>query len=181
MAEFEPKSHAWVGRAGALKVGENDEVARKLLMLLEGECEGGGPLKAAKKFGYSKQRYFQLRAAYQRSGTLGLQSRKRGPKTNYRRTEEIVRQVIRHRFLDADASAEVIAQKLRQSGSVIGTRSVERIIAEYGLQKKTPPMPSGRGPRKGQGPAHPEYRSGDRRRSVQSRTRRKTATRRQGQ
>jgi hypothetical protein len=48
-----------------------------------------------------------------------------------------VRQVIRHRFLDADASAQVIGQKLRQVGCVVSTRSVERIIAEYGLQKKT--------------------------------------------
>lgn len=140
MAQFEPKRQAWVGSAGILEVGKDDEVARKLLMLIEGECEGSGPSKAAKKFGFSKQRYFQLRAAFQQNGTLGLQSRKRGPKTNYRRTSEVVRQVIRHRFLDAEASAEVIAQKLRQSGSVISTRSVERIIAEYGLQKKTPQM-----------------------------------------
>ena len=181
MAQFKPKGHAWVGTTGILKVRDDDEVARKLLMLIEGECESGGPLKAAKKFGYSKQRYFQLRAAFQQSGTLGLRSQKRGPKTNYRRTDEIVRQVIRHRFLDADASAEVIAQKLRQSGSVISTRSVERIIAEYGLQKKTPQMPSGCGARKSRDPAHPESRPQGRRRSAQHRTRRKTATRRQDQ
>ena len=60
----------------------------------------------------------------------------RGPKKKYRRTDELQRQVIRHRFLDPDASAEVIAQKLRQTGFVISTRSVERVIAEYGLQKK---------------------------------------------
>jgi len=62
---------------------------------------------------------------------------KRGPKTHYRRTAEVVRQVIRHRFLDADASPEVIAQKLCQSGWEISIRSVQRVIEEYGLQKKT--------------------------------------------
>jgi hypothetical protein len=31
----------------------------------------------------------------------------------------------------------VIAQKLRQSNFVVSTRSVERVIADYGLQKKT--------------------------------------------
>jgi hypothetical protein len=181
MAQFKAKEQAWVGTTGILKVRDDDEVARKLLMLIEGECESGGPLKAARKFGYSKQRYFQLRAAFLQSGTPELRSRKRGPKTNYRRTDEIVRQVIRHRFLDADASAEVITQKLRQSGSEISIRSVARIIAEYGLQKKTPQMPTRRGPRKGRGPDHPEYRSGDGRRSAQHRTRGKTATRRQDQ
>jgi hypothetical protein len=30
-------------------------------MLIEGECEGLGPLQAAAKFGFSKQRYFQYR------------------------------------------------------------------------------------------------------------------------
>ena len=66
-----------------------------------------------------------------------LQSQKRGPKTHYRRTAEVVRQVIRHRFLDPDASPEVIAQKLCQSGWEISIRSVQRVIEEYGLQKKT--------------------------------------------
>ena len=72
---------------------------------------------------------------------MALQSKKRGPKTNYRRTHEVVRQVIRHRFLDPDASADVIAQKLRQRGLTIGTRSVERVIQDLGLQK-TPQVPT---------------------------------------
>jgi hypothetical protein len=55
------------------------------------------------------------------------------------RTEEVVRQVIRHRFLDPDASADVIAQKLRQTGFGVSTRSVERIIEQFGLQKKHRP------------------------------------------
>ena len=120
-----------------LAVPSNDELTHKLLMLIEGECEGLGPSQAAKKFGFSKQRYFQLRTAYHERGAMALQSQKRGPKTNYRRTPEAVRQVIRHRFLDSDASSEVIAQKLCQSGWRIGIRSVERILADYGLQKKT--------------------------------------------
>ena len=70
----------------------------------------------------------------------GLRSQKRGPKVNYRHTDEVVRQVIRHRFLDGDATAGVIAQKLRQSGQVISTRSVERVIAECGLQKTALPV-----------------------------------------
>ncbi len=117
-------------------------MTRKLCMLLEGECEGLGPTKAAQKFGFSKQRYFQLRAAFRESGSSALQSRKRGPKTQYRRTAEVVRQVIRHRFLDPQASAEVIAQKLTQSGWTISIRSVQRVIEEFGLQKKTSPMSS---------------------------------------
>jgi len=140
MARFDLKNHALVGKGGLLTVPANDEVTRKLAMLIEGECEGLGPSQAAQKFGFSKQRYFQLRAAFAQQGALALQSQKRGPKTHYRRTAEVIRQVIRYRFLDPDASAEVIAQKLCQSGWKISIRSVQRVIEDFGLQKKTLPV-----------------------------------------
>jgi hypothetical protein len=125
------------GSAGSLLVLPNDEITLKLAMLVEGECEGSGPLKAADKFGYSKQRYFQLRHLFLEQGAIALQSKTTGPKSNYRRTDEVVRQVIRHRFLDPDVSPEVIAQKLGQTDHRVSIRSVERTIADYGLQKKT--------------------------------------------
>jgi transposase len=125
------------GPQGTLPVLEDDEITLKLAMLFEGQCEGLGASAAAHKFHYSKQRYFQLLHAFREKGAVALQSSKRGPKTNYRRTEEVVRQVIRYRFLDPEASAEVIAQKLQQIRWEISIRSVERIIETYGLQKKT--------------------------------------------
>lgn len=137
MARFDLKARALVGPKGRLEVREDDEITRKLSMLIEGECEGLGPTQAAQKFGFSRQRYFQLRAVFHQLGAEGLQSHKRGPRTHYRRTAEVVRQVIRHRFLDPDATVEVIAQKLTQAGFVISIRSVQRVIEEFGLQKKT--------------------------------------------
>ncbi len=131
-----------VGSAGSLDVPNDDEITRKLAMLIEGDCEGLGPAQAARKYQFSRQRYFQLRTAFREQGALALLSQKRGPKHNYRRTDEVIRQVIRHRFLDPDASAEVIAQKLRQCGLSISTRSVERIIEQFGLPKKTPSLSS---------------------------------------
>lgn len=135
--QFDLEKQAFVGHAGALQVPQDDELARRVAMLVEGECEGLGPTRAAEKFGFSRQRYSQLRTALQEKGILALVSKKRGPKSNYRRTEEAVRQVIRHRFLDPDASVEVIAQKLQQTGVQISVRSVERVIEQFGLQKKT--------------------------------------------
>lgn len=135
--QFDPKQSALVGSGGVLAVTAQDEITRKLAMLIEGECEGLGPTQAAKKFGFSKQRYFQVRAAFQADGAAALVSQPRGPKSNYRRTSEVVRQVIRHRFLDPEASPEVIAQKLEQSGLSLSVRSIERVIQDYGLQKKT--------------------------------------------
>lgn len=140
MVWFDPESLSLVGTAGSLEVLEDDEITRKLAMLIEGECEGLGPTQAASKFSFSRQRYFQLRTAFTQKGALALRSHKRGPKHNYRRTDEVIRQVIRHRFLDPQASPEVIAQKLRQCGLSISTRSVERVIEQFGLQKKTPSL-----------------------------------------
>ena len=142
MFHFDLDLQQFVGDDGVLQIPANDEVACKLAMLIEGECQGLGPLAAARKFGFSKQRYFQLRHLLTSAGALALASGKRGPKRNYRRSDEVVRQVIRHRFLDPDASAAVIAQKLRQAGWSISIRSVERVISDFGLQKKTLPLSS---------------------------------------
>jgi transposase len=136
MVWFDDTQQALVGNKGALTLPEDDEITRKLGMLIEGECEGLGPSTAARKFGFSRQRYCQLRKQFRQHGALGLLSQKRGPKSAYRRTDEVVRQVIRHRFLDPDANTTVIAQKLRQCGWTISTRSVERVIEQFGLQKK---------------------------------------------
>ena len=137
MSHAHPEAFTLEGVDGSLSIDPNDEVARKFAMLYEGECGGLGPSRAAAKYGYSKQRYFQLLERYRKDGSEGLRNHKRGPKTHYRRTDEVVRQVVRHRFLDPDASSAVIAQKIRQCGLAIGVRSVERVIQTYGLQKKT--------------------------------------------
>ncbi len=143
MLSFSNSSSTLLGPSGSLPVPQDDEVTRKLAMLFEGQCQGLGPTQAARKYGYSKQRYFQLLHLLQAQGAAALKSKPRGPISNYRRTDELVRQVIRHRFLDPEASVEVITQKLRQAGYAISLRSVERVISDYGLQKKTPHASSG--------------------------------------
>ena len=125
------------GPAGTLSIMPDDNTARKMAMLIEGKCFGLGPSKAAKKYGYTKQRYFQILHDYKKGGIQALIDKKSGPKTNYRRTDLIENLVIRYRFLDPDSSAAVIAQKLKQDGYKVSTRSVERTITKYALQKKT--------------------------------------------
>jgi hypothetical protein len=142
MLKIKKDSLLLTGPGGQLSAPVSDVILPKFAMLYEGECGGLGPLEAADKYGYCKQRYFQLRHLFQTGGILALANQKRGPKSPSRRTAQLIQQVVRHRFLDPEASAEVIAQKLRQSGSAISTRSVERVIAQFGLQKKTPRLPT---------------------------------------
>ena len=163
---------AFIGPDGSLSISTTDEVSRKLAMLVKGECGPDGPSGAAEEFGFSRQRYFQLRTLFHAHGAAGLVSQKRGPRTNYRRTREVVSQVVRYRFLDPEITSEVIAQKLRQTDFNVSARSVDRILAEFGLQKKTLSVP----PRSTAGVSgdvpHAQKKPRRTRRSGQSRTRR---------
>lgn len=134
---FDPPSWQFSGAQGSLALREDDLVSRRLAMLLAGECQGFTASQAAALLDLSRPRYYQLREAFLTQGALGLLPESRGPKSDYRRTDPAIRLVIRQRFLDPDAPPEVIAQVLRQNGHEIAKRSVQRIIADYGLQKKT--------------------------------------------
>lgn len=139
MIDFTGEQPHLRGEGGELPVKKDDEVVRKLALLFEGECEAVNTIEeVCRKFGYSRQWYYRLLERFKREGSEALKSAKTGPKRNYRRDGEAERQVIRYRCLDPDMSAKVIAQRLQQSGVSLSQRSVERTIAEYGLQKKTP-------------------------------------------
>jgi len=118
-----------------LSLDPNDKVSIKFAMLFEGLCVLG--VKAAiKKYGYTEQRFYQLLSEFEKEGSSALADKKRGPNSQSVRTKEVKNQIIRLRFLDPFASAGVISQKLNQMGYNVSTRSVERTITEFGLQKK---------------------------------------------
>jgi len=104
-------------------------------MLVEGTF-GIGVKASLRKFNYTEQRYYQLLKAFKQFGFSALINNKRGPKNNSVRTHKIVQQIVRLRFLDPDANAAVISQKLKQMGMKVSIRSVERTIQQHGLQKK---------------------------------------------
>lgn len=133
---FDLHTRQLTGPSGSLALRPEDVAACRFLMLLEGQCLQGNIATVAAKYGYCRQRYYQLLDRFKDGGLQALQNRKTGPKTKYRRTDQAVRQVLRHLFLDPEASAAVVAQKLRQTHFPISLRSVRRIIADYGLQKK---------------------------------------------
>ena len=169
---FDLANHQIAGPAGALDIDRADHLARRFLMLLEGQCLQSSVRSVAHKYGLSRPRYYQLLDRFQHGGLLALQPQKKGPKSNYRRTDQAVRQVLRYLFLDPDASADVVAQKLRQTHFAISLRSVQRIIADYGLQKKTlrvEPLPPV-APTAGRHPGQPPHPKRGHRRRAQPRT-----------
>jgi hypothetical protein len=134
---FDPATAQLIGPAGTLPIAASDEQARRFLMLMEGECLEENVIAVAQRYGLSRQRYYQLRQDYLSGGVAALEPDKSGPKTNYRRTDQLVRQILRYRFLDPESSPAVITQKLKQTKFVVSQRTVSRVIADYGLQKKT--------------------------------------------
>lgn len=136
MFEYNSSESVIIGSHGRLQLPCDDKASLKMLMLLQGECMDIGPIQAARNFHYSKSRYYQVLDAFRLHGVMGLVKNKTGPKRNYCRTPETVKLVIRAKFLDPEAGADIIASMLRQDSYSISTRSVERIISDYGLQKK---------------------------------------------
>jgi len=116
-------------------IDQSDALAKKIAMLIEGQCTIG--VKAAcEKYGYTQAWYYQALNKYKESGSQALINKKPGSEKKPVRTDEILMQIIRMRFSDPLSSAAVISQKLNQAGYEVSTRSVERTITEYGLQKK---------------------------------------------
>jgi transposase len=124
------------GSAGTLQTTADDHLALRMAMLIEGETELGATA-AAQKYRLSRQRYYQLIDAFEAHGSVGLRLQTPGPKGPSKRTDSLQRLVIRYRFLDPEASSHVICQKLRQQDHWVSIRTVERTIAQFGLQKKT--------------------------------------------
>ena len=122
-------------RGRVLEIDSDDSTAMKMAMLFEGTCNLS-VIEAAEKYGYSLPRYFQLQKNFKEQGSTALINKKRGSDKQPIRTKEVVNQIIRLRFLDPFSSAGVISQKMKQNGYKVSTRSVERTITEYGLQKK---------------------------------------------
>jgi transposase-like protein len=120
-----------------LTINARDSIAWKLSMLLEAALSKDITIEEiARKYNYTREHFHVIYRKYKEGGSIALADKPQGPKRNYKRTEEVSKQIIRHRFLDPEASCEVIAQKMRQAGYDISQRSVERTIQSYGLQKK---------------------------------------------
>jgi len=135
------KDHSPIQLNGAitLEVSPEDTLLWKLSMILEAAHQDCGQTTIeaiAAKYGYTREYFYHVLNTLKSKGSQELADRRSGPKTQYKRTPEITKQILRHRFLDPEANCQVIAQKMRQAGYEISQRSVERVIGEYGLQKK---------------------------------------------
>lgn len=117
-------------------ISPDDKLSLKVNMIMEYIYGGVSINHIREKYGYTKQRFFQILNTYKQHGIEALATKKTGPKKNRIRTGRIENLIVRYKFLDSSMSAAVIAQKLRQEGINISQRSVMRTITEKGLSKK---------------------------------------------
>jgi len=132
----DPSSIQFTGTS-PLTVSPDDPLLWKLSMILEAAQSTDQTVEEiAARYGYTREYFYQVKSKLSSQGSASLTDAPPGPKTNYARTPQVTKQVILHRFLDPEANCQVIAQKMRQAGHAVSQRTVERIIGEYGLQKK---------------------------------------------
>jgi len=122
---------------GSIPLKEKDDLTKKLFMLFEYYNKDITVKDIVKKHKISRAGFYVIKKLYEENGSVGLIKKKTGPKHNYVRTESIKNLVIRLKYLDPNLSGAVIAQKLNQQGHKISIKSVERIISELKLVKKT--------------------------------------------
>ena len=98
-----------------LKINPSDTTAWKLMMLIDAASSKDETIEQiAHRYGYTREYFYIIKKNYEDKGSQALSDKAKGPKRNYKRTSEIEKQIIRHRFLDPDANSEVIAQKMNQ-------------------------------------------------------------------
>ena len=69
--QFDAKTQGLIGPAGTLPIRASDLQAHRFLMLVEGECPAENIGSIADKYGYCRQRYYQLLEDFKEGG-LGI-------------------------------------------------------------------------------------------------------------
>ena len=88
MAQFDLEKQALVGAGGLLSVRADDEITRKLSMLIEGECEGLGPSGSRTEVRLQQATLLSVAGGFRRTGRAGtckVRSAGRRPITDERR------------------------------------------------------------------------------------------------
>jgi transposase len=129
--------YVFEGPQGHFVVEYQDREALDLLMLYEGETTDIAITELCRQYGYqSTESYYHKLKAFQKQGMKGLRRTRRGPRTNYRRTDEAVKRAIALRFEFPEDNAEQIQKRLHELGHRLSLRSVERIFGDYGIALK---------------------------------------------
>lgn len=107
-----------------------DLVLVKYEMLRAVRVDGRSVTEAARRFGFSRPAFYQIRKAWQEHGTPGLLPQRPGPRTAHKLNDEVLA-VIDALLADDPklSSADLAARLLNEPGLAVHPRSVERALA----------------------------------------------------
>lgn len=127
--------HEIRGPGGVLPLRAEDEAARDLAMLIEGETSGQ-PLEAVlEAYGRSRSTYYEKLRRFREGGVEALLSRPPGPRSAWRRPLEVVRFIVTARLRTPTRNAAAIAEDLGRLGHAVSVRTVERTLTQFGLTR----------------------------------------------
>jgi hypothetical protein len=125
-------------RAGkTVTFSKEQTVQKKVSMIALGELCGLPKRQLATGFGFkTRTSYYDSRNAVLTGTPEDLLPKRTGPHTRSKRTKEVEALIIRTRF-ETDGTMYEIADALTELGFPISARLVGRVLAAYGLSKKT--------------------------------------------
>ena len=85
--------------------------------------------RCARAFGFSRQSFYEARAAFRGGGLPGLMRRKPGPRGAHKLTDEVIAFVEEQRRADASLRPAQLAQRIKKRfGRQVHPRTVERAL-----------------------------------------------------
>jgi transposase len=126
------------GPGGALHLRSEDEAARDLAMLIDGETSGRPRDEVLRTYGRSRSTYYEKLRRFRNQGLEGLLTRPPGPLRPWRRPLEVIRYIVTRRIRSPELPAATIAADLERLGHGVSVRSVERTLTQFGLTRGSP-------------------------------------------
>ena len=116
----------------------HDMLQVKYEMLRRVQIEGWSVTQAAAAFGFSRLSFYQHQQAFLQHGLSGLLPHKRGPKTGYKLTDEVIATLQTWLHDDPTLSSPMLAQRLAKRLKLsVHPRSIERALQRQSQKKRT--------------------------------------------
>jgi transposase len=107
-----------------------DLVQTRYEMVRRVQVDGQAVTHVAAAFGVSRQTVYQVQAAFNRSGLVGLLPRRRGPQRRHKLRPEVMEFLVQARRANREVTVPVLREQVQERFAVtIHRRTIERVLA----------------------------------------------------
>lgn len=111
-----------------------DKAQVRYEMLREAETTDKTVEETARKYGYSRARYYVYKRRFEKEGLLGLFDKKRGPKEPHKVKGKLWEKIVELR--SEEKNIYRITDELKEMGYEVSAKSVERVVNAEGMRLK---------------------------------------------